>query len=177
MELFWIDEGLAVGPRPRAGSGLAEDLQTAREAGIDVLVSCLTPDEERSLGLTAEARTAVTRGLRFERAPIDDITTPSEVQPFLDVIGELVRARAEGRRVAIHCKMGIGRAPLTAASVLVAEGMEPAAAWARITERRGRPVPDNHVQESWVTDHARELRALAAVRTSPSPGPPATPRG
>jgi len=160
VELYWIDGALAIGPRPRAGIGLDDDLAAARDAGIDVLVSCLTPGEEHRLHLTAEATTATALGMRFERAPIEDIAVPSDVDAFLDVIGELVRARSRGRRVGIHCKMGIGRAPLTAASVLVAEGMGPTIAWARIAERRGRLVPDNHAQESWVADHAAELRAL-----------------
>ncbi|MEA3307915.1 MAG: dual specificity protein phosphatase [Chloroflexota bacterium] len=44
---------------------------------------------------------------------------------------------AAGRGVYIHCAVGVGRAPTTAAAYLVSTGVSPAEAWAAI--RRGRP--------------------------------------
>ena len=158
MELYWVDDRLAVGPRPEPGAGLGAALDTAVEQGVEILVSCLMPDEERALGLADEERLAKDRVLVFERLPITDIQAPADTAGFDVVIARLVVARAAGRRVAIHCKMGMGRAPLTAASVLVAEGRSPADAWALVRERRGHQVPDNASQEAFVSDFATRQR-------------------
>jgi len=53
--------------------------------------------------------------------------------------------------------MGVGRAALVAASVLVILGMPVATAWAQIEQARGCPVPDTPEQRAWVEQFARTI--------------------
>ena len=158
MELYWIDDRLAVGPRPRADDRLEDDLDVLVGERVDVLVSCLTPGEERHRGCRPRNASRSTVEIRFERLPINDVEAPADVAVFDRVVRGLVTARAAGQRVVIHCKMGMGRAPLTAASVLVAEGRPSEQAWALIREKRGREVPDNESQHAWVADFEARTR-------------------
>ena len=62
MRPFWVEiEGarrVAIVPRPRGGDWLEDDLKAIKEAGVDVLVSMLTPPEQGELGLDEEATLA-----------------------------------------------------------------------------------------------------------------------
>ena len=54
MNPFWIKiEGvrLAIAPRPRGGDWLEDDVRLLQRAGVDVIVSALTPVEAEELGL------------------------------------------------------------------------------------------------------------------------------
>jgi len=68
-QVLWIDEArpsrLAIVLRPHGGEGLQADLEMARAAGIDVLVSLLTREDNEDLGLTEEGRLAQQLGMRF----------------------------------------------------------------------------------------------------------------
>ena len=66
----------------------------------------------------------------------------------------------EGRTVAVHCRQGVGRSALLAACLLAATGMDVAAAFARIREARGCPVPDTSEQCEWVVGFARQFLAV-----------------
>ncbi len=57
----------------------------------------------------------------------------------------------------LHCRMGIGRSALVAASLLVVLGMPATATWARIEQARGCPVPDTPEQRAWVEQLARTI--------------------
>jgi len=50
-DLYWVEGSwlgkLAVGPRPRGGSWLKDDLASWKKAHIDAVLSLLTADEER----------------------------------------------------------------------------------------------------------------------------------
>jgi protein-tyrosine phosphatase len=56
----------------------------------------------------------------------------------------------QGKHVAVHCWAGVGRSSLIAAALLVRRGTAPEAAWARIAEARGLPVPETDEQRAWV---------------------------
>ena len=73
-----------------------------------------------------------------------------------DLDGDL----AAGKNVSIHCRQGIGRAGLVAASLLVARGMQPAGAFERISLARGVAVPETAEQRAWVEALASELAAF-----------------
>lgn len=149
MELFWVTEDLAVAGRPRGGNGLATEIARLRAHGVDVLVSCLMPDEEAESDLEAEDAAARAEGLEFVRTPIDDHGVPrgSSVDGAID---ELNRARQDGRRIAVHCWMGLGRSPMIAAAVLIAGGMPAQEAIERVSSARGVSVPETTQQQAWL---------------------------
>jgi protein-tyrosine phosphatase len=141
---------LAIVPRPRGNDWLDDELAALRAAGVAVLVSMLTEDEQRELELSDEPAAAVRAGLHFVAMPVEDRTVPLDVAAARAVFAALAGQLAAGRTVAVHCRQSIGRASLVAAAVLVAEGVAPDEAWARVARARGRPVPDTEAQRAWV---------------------------
>ncbi len=150
MDLHWVDDGIAVSTRPEGGSLLKDDLRGARRLGVDILVSCLQPSEERELGLLEEGPLAEAAGLTFLRFRMNDGGTPADDVVFAQTVDNLRAEHAAGRRIAVHCRAGVGRSPLTVAAVLVREGEEPEDAWRRVAKARGYPVPDNNEQREYL---------------------------
>jgi protein-tyrosine phosphatase len=152
--LYWIDmpwKGrLAISSRPRGGDWLETDIENWRNARIDVVVSLLTPQEESELNLNGERVQSVAHGIRFISLPIEDRRIPAsqeEVSQLIEVLREALQA---GRNVAIHCRQGIGRSGMVAASLLVSSGVEPAKAVQIVSSTRGLPVPETTEQRDWI---------------------------
>ena len=68
-EIYWIDcEGpgrLAIVDRPLGDDTLENEILAWREAGIDVVVSLLTEDENSYCGLVQEAELCRSNGIQF----------------------------------------------------------------------------------------------------------------
>src|SRR5690242_14143863 len=62
--------------RPRGGEWLLDEVKSLREAGVDVLVSLLTPEEVRDLDLGEEADYCSHQGIIFYSLPIQDRSVP-----------------------------------------------------------------------------------------------------
>lgn len=156
--LYWVETGvegrLATMARPRAGDWLEDEMRGLKAAGVDVVVSVLTPDEVGELGLEGEEAACGTAGLRFRSFPITDRQVPPDELPTLEFFRALQTELRSGRSIAIHCRMGIGRASLVAASVLRLLGVGGEEALARISRARGLPVPDTEEQRQWITSLA-----------------------
>lgn len=157
--LSWVDTGtsgrVAIMPRPRAGDWLGDELRELRGAGADVLVSLLTWVEACELKLDGEAGAAAAAGLEFLSFEIEDRQVPAD-DARADAFVERVAATiAAGRSAVVHCRMGIGRSSLVAASALCCLGVDPEEALRRLSEARGWPVPDTAEQRAWVVAFAR----------------------
>ena len=165
-ELFWIPTPfpgrLAVAPRPRGGDWLEDEMKGGREAGIDVVVSLLTPNEITEFELEREADAAQKSGIRFRSFPIVDRDVPASRTGLLELVDEITQELTAARRVVVHCRQGIGRAGLVAAGVLIAAGIDPETAVARLTAARGRPVPETPDQRRWLDAFANETLAAAS---------------
>ena len=168
-DLYWIagpwPGKLATMPRPRGGDWLKDEIEAWCEAGIDVVVSLLSAEEESELGLEDEARLAQDCGLTFTSFPIDDFGVPSSNSALLELVDELDRLLLSGRSVGIHCRQAIGRSSLVAACLLAATGENVDVSFQRITDARGRSVPDTLDQRKWVSDFARSLSLPPHVNT------------
>jgi protein-tyrosine phosphatase len=101
------------------------------------------------LELQREREIALAAGLRYQSVPIPDrdIPLPGTIEPQLR---ELAAALRGGAAIAVHCRMGIGRSPLIAASMLRHLGLSMEEAFTRIGAARGFPVPDTEQQRRWV---------------------------
>lgn len=152
--VLWIEEAdpskLAIVLRPRGGDGLQADLEIARDAGIDILVSLLTPQDSEELGLTDEGRIARQLGMRFVSYPILDRCTPANLASFRQLVADLRDQVRSGKRIAAHCRGCIGRATVLIASVMVALGWDATQALQTIERARGFPVPDTPEQLEWI---------------------------
>src|ERR1041385_2773713 len=80
-KLYWIDGPwpgrLAISARPRGGERLEDEISSWRRAGVDAVVSLLTPPENKDLQLVEESKLAQSHGIRFVSLPIEDRSVPS----------------------------------------------------------------------------------------------------
>jgi protein-tyrosine phosphatase len=152
--VLWIGEAnpshLAIVLRPRGGDGLQADLEEIRAAGIEVIVSLLTPQDAEELGLSDESRIARQLGMQFISYPILDRCTPSDVAGFSRIVTSLRDQVRAGRSIGAHCRGCIGRATVLLASVLIALGWDAREALHLIERARGFQVPDTEEQLKWI---------------------------
>ena len=166
-KLYWIKGPwpgkLAISARPRGGDWLEDEVSAWHEAGVDAILSLLTPQENQELQLQAELSYAQSAGVRFLSLPVEDRGVPSswdDVSATIETVGEMLR---QGRNAAVHCRQGIGRSSMIAAALLIKEGSPPDQALKLISEVRGVPVPETPQQLEWVRKLS-EREALATRR-------------
>ncbi len=153
---YWINEQLAIVPRPRGGDWLDDEMQALRDAGIDIVVSMLEKPEAKELGLEQEEAAATNAGMDFINFPILDRSVP-KLQEFNDFLVRLEDDLATNKRVGVHCRGCIGRSSVVVASLLIRSGTSVEEVWNQIESSRGCPVPDTLEQLEWVDRHIRRL--------------------
>ncbi len=157
--LFTVDQPgpgqLSTMAKPRGGDWLTDEMAALREAGVDVLVCALTTPERHEVGLADEPSAARAAGLRFVAMPIPDraVPDPATVLPDLRRLAGQLR---DGAHIVTHCRIGIGRASLLAAGILVLNGLPPDDAWQRLERARGLTVPDTPAQRDWPLELLRQ---------------------
>jgi protein-tyrosine phosphatase len=160
-ELFLIEGSwpgkLAVGPRPRGGEWLQDDIAGWRREGIEAVLSLLTPEEERDLDLGEEASEVRSQKMEFISFPIPDRQIPQSEARWTDVLERVDQALSNGVSVFVHCRQGIGRSGLLAACLLVKRGMTPGAAIESVSAARGVNVPETAAQRDWIDHYAVAL--------------------
>ena len=142
---------LAITARPRGNDWLSDDVAAWKRAGVTLVVSLLTPDEETELGLVEEAAECVAAGLQFLRLPVADRGVPANRPEFERVVSEVIAEMDRGGSVAVHCRQGVGRSAVVAIAVLNTLGVPTADAIGRVSAARGVPVPETKEQAEWVT--------------------------
>lgn len=177
--VFWIDGSwpgrLGILPRPRGGDWLGDETRAWRNAGVNVVVSLLEPEEEAQLVLQGEAAAAAASGVEFRRFPIPDRGVPASRESVAQLTSGILDALETGRNVAVHCRQSIGRSALVVGGVLVAAGKDPNTAFQTIEASRGLEVPETNEQRQWLRDFAAWLasappaaqQAAAANRRGP----------
>jgi predicted protein tyrosine phosphatase len=154
---------LAIVPRPRGGDWLPDEVTSWRRSGLDMVVSLLTPEEEAELGLEAEAAQSRAVGLEFKAFPIRDRGVPSSRRDALRFLEILSAQLAAEKAIGIHCRQGIGRSALVAASLLAVTGVPAAVALERISAARGHDVP-RHPSNVAGSRTLRSSRSLQTAR-------------
>ena len=143
--------------RPRGGDWLLDEIKSLSEAGVDVLVSLLTPEEVWELDLGKEAEYCSDQKILFYSLPIQDRSIPPFSASTIKFSEQLNKHLSEGKHVALHCRQGLGRAALMAASLLVLTGYSPDQAFDLLSKARGYPVPETEEQKAWVIAFFRHL--------------------
>ena len=166
--VFWVAGSwagkLGIVARPRGGDWLGDETRAWREAGVDILVSLLEPEEEAQLVLEGEAAAAAASGVEFRPFPIPDRGVPRSRESVAELARGIVDALETGRNVAVHCRQGIGRSALIVGSILVAAGHDPNTALKTIEESRGLEVPETDEQRQWLRDFASWLASTQAAQ-------------
>jgi protein-tyrosine phosphatase len=161
-DVYWLRElgdlRLAIMPRPRAGEWLEEEIAVWRAEGLETVVSLLESSEVEELGLASEPTLCTAQGIQFFSFPIPDRGVPVTHRAIAPLVQTLASELRSKRAVGIHCRAGIGRSALVAASLMSAIGITPADAFAMLSRARGVAVPDTEAQTSWVNEFARLQR-------------------
>jgi protein-tyrosine phosphatase len=160
-DLYWVSGPwpgkLAIAPRPRGGDWLEDELNAWRGAGVDVVVSLLTREEENDLSLLEEARACRAAGIAYFSLPIEDRSVPTSIEEFTKQMARLLDLLNAGKTIAVHCRQGIGRAAMVVISLLVIAGGDLEAAVKHVSQVRKCSVPETGKQRQWLTDFALSL--------------------
>jgi protein-tyrosine phosphatase len=163
-KLHWVDGPwpgkLALASRPRGGDWLEDEMARWRRAGINKVLSLLTPEEEQDLDLKNEAREAKAHGMEFLSFPILDRQIPKPEAKLAAVLEKIDADLSSGKSVVLHCRQGIGRTGLLAACLLVMKGLDPETAVRRLSAARGAPVPETREQRRWIDRYAAILAGV-----------------
>ena len=167
-KVFWVPVPgrgkIGILPRPRGADWLEDEIAAWREAGIDMVVSLLEPEEEAQLALEGEAAAAGARGIDFRSFPVPDRGVPASRESVAQLADKVIEALDTGRNVAVHCRQGIGRSGMIVGGVLVAAGENLGAALEAIKESRGVWVPETEEQRQWLGDFAPWLASRRAAQ-------------
>lgn len=167
-EIYWTEvfggRSLAVVGRPRPGDWLDDDVEAWKVAGIHIAVSLLTESENLELGLDGEEEACRDRAIDFRSYPIVDRGVPESVEQFERLVSSLLDGIDVGKAVAVHCRAGIGRSALLAASLMIWRGNTVQESLQRVESARGLSVPDTEEQREWLDQFACRGRAVKRVR-------------
>jgi protein-tyrosine phosphatase len=158
--LHWIETSpgaLAIASRPRGGDWLDDEIREWRDHGVDQVVSLLTPPEATDLDLEREEQVCREYGVHYRNLAIEDRSTPDSEPEAARIVDAIVHDLAEGERVVIHCRQGIGRAGMIAAAVLIRLGWQAEAAIDRVSQTRNMPVPETAAQREWIERFAHPV--------------------
>lgn len=160
-ELYWVAGPwlgkLALAARPRGGDWLPDELANWKRAGVDTVLSLLTPEEQRDLDLLKEAGESHRQGLAFSSFPIPDRQVPKSEAKFNGAVRHASEILSDGQNLLIHCRQGVGRTGLFAACLLIRTGMSPSAAVDLVSAARGLAVPETSEQRDWIERYAPAL--------------------
>jgi len=169
-ELYWVPGPwpgrLAIMPRPRGGDWLVDEVRAWRQTGVDAVLSLLTPEEIAEFDLSDEGDLSAADAIQFDSFPIADRNVPTSRAGFAKVVARIAEQLGSGKTVAVHCRQGIGRAPLVAIGALVLSGIDPENAIQRVGAARGSTVPETPEQRLWILDLAKSLPAPASAADS-----------
>lgn len=164
QELYWLDGPwpgrLALAARPRGGEWLRDEIAGWNRAGIRMVLSLLTRDEEDDFDLRREAIEAHAQNIEFASFPISDLGVPQSESNFAVRLDNFNDVLSAGKNVLVHCRQGIGRTGLVAACLLVRNGMSPGAAVEKVSVVRGLPVPETVEQRDWIDHYAVALSGM-----------------
>lgn len=142
LNLSWVDDQLGVG-----GAFHSHDIPRLRRLGVRAVVDCReeNADDERILAQN---------GIDYLHLPTPDAHELSQ-ESLRHGVAWVREKLAGGGKVYIHCLHGVGRAPLLASCVLVADGLTAQAALRLVKASRWQASPNAEQLEALVT-YARE---------------------
>lgn len=147
--------------KPVSGPAWDRDLvvdleRMCEQYGIEVLVSLVEDGELDELCIPDLVRKAKQFGIHTIRFPIRDMGVPKNSESFSSMVDQVVGKLREKKKIAVHCKGGLGRAGTVAACIsIVASNWELSSGDAIRLVRTARPgTIENSLQESFVRSFA-----------------------
>ncbi len=104
---------------------LKKDIQRIREWGASTVISLIEVHEFGELQVANLPNAVTEHGMSWIHLPIRDMQAPGAgfIPYWLKLGQELVNELAQGNRVFVHCKGGLGRTGTIAACLLIESGM------------------------------------------------------
>jgi protein-tyrosine phosphatase len=154
-KIYWIHQfgnatKLGIMARPRGGDWLADEIANLKKQNVGLLVSLLEKEEVGELGLRQQETICKSNGIEFINFPIADRDIPKTSDKIDWLVDYLTSKLQDGTSVVIHCRMGIGRSSIVAASVLLRAGLKADNIIDNISKIRGLKVPDTDKQLKWL---------------------------
>lgn len=134
---YWLEPGRILCGQYPAGRDEDETQERLRrliDAGIDCFIDLTEPGEREPyehLLPGAHSRVPVT----YLRLPIADHGLPQSTSQMQEILDQLDKALAAGRRIYLHCRAGIGRTNMVAGCWFASSGMGGDGALTRLNER------------------------------------------
>ncbi|NNE67958.1 MAG: hypothetical protein HKN33_15450 [Pyrinomonadaceae bacterium] len=161
---------LAPGKKEQYGIGgqwnrdLDRDLFDLKEQyNTDTLVSLIESHELDLLGITDLPEACKSQGIHLVRFPVEDLSTPQNIEEFAQLVGRIGDLLNEGRTVALHCRAGLGRTGMTAACIIVAisEGEIDGMSAIKMVRMARKGTVETRMQEEFVIDFADRWKNLS----------------
>ena len=153
--IYWVHQfdnaaRLGIMARPRGGDWLVDEITNLKRQNVGLLVSLLGKEEIHELGLRYQESICKDNGIEFINFPIVDRDIPKTSDKTDSLIGYLSTKLTDGSSIVVHCRMGIGRSSIIAASVLLQAGLKADTIVDNISKIRGLKVPDTDRQLQWL---------------------------
>lgn len=163
-EVHWIyDEKIGANKigimaRPRGNDWLDDEIKWLKIKDVAYLVSLLENSEEWALGLQMEQEICKTYGIDFINFPIKDVNTPKNENEFIKLVVNLADYINQNKKIVIHCRMGIGRASILAAAIMINLGCKGELVFETISKYRKLKVPDTDGQKDWILSIKEKIK-------------------
>ncbi len=112
MDFSYITPNLWVGASPDE----AADFEELKSRGIDAILSLQSPEDVEDAG--RERSLSESAGIEFRNVPVidfDSVDLKEQLPRCVEVLDELIQ---QGRRVYVHCTVGVSRSPTVVAAYL-----------------------------------------------------------
>jgi len=109
--------------------------------------------------LEREPGAAMANRLAFMSFPIPDRQAPASEANVAQLFDELDAKLNSRKSVVVHCRQGIGRTGLVAASLLITKRWDPENAIKHVSAARGVSIPETDEQLRWIEDFGAKLAA------------------
>ncbi|RFM36788.1 phosphatase domain-containing putative toxin [Chitinophaga silvisoli] len=153
-KIYWITKTIGIMPRPRGNEWLEDEIIAFKKQGASVIVSLLEQHEITELGLRQEKQLCEKHAIQFIHFPIPDRSLPAQSRQTEEFIHTLSQLKT---KVLIHCRMGIGRSTIIAASLLLFHQQKAIEIISHISHIRGLKVPDTAEQFQWLKNREELL--------------------
>lgn len=120
---------------------------------VDRLITLLEGPELKQLRIPELFEQIQQQGMQTYWFPIPDFGTPASMTGLIQLVEEILADLAAYQTVVIHCRAGLGRSGLVAASCLVAIGYTPSEAFKQVRKARLGSV-ETAAQEEYVVKFA-----------------------
>jgi len=160
-----LDNGsLSMMAKPDSAN-LSTTFASIKSSGTTQLVSLLEKAEASTLGLATEADWCRQFQMEFLHFPIADFSTPASIDAFSEFTEMLLTQIQQGAHTVIHCRGGIGRAGMTASTVLVHAGFTATDAIALVSKSRGVAVPETKEQTKLIQQIETRVKNQGGIQS------------